>query len=55
MIVLTSKVSGAGPVEGAARVVRTRDLMASRFNWRRGSFEALEGRSGAAAAAPPSA
>ncbi len=54
VIVLTSKVSGTGPVEGAARVVRTRDLMASRFNWRRGSFEALEGRSGAAAAAPPS-
>jgi len=54
VVVLTSKVSGSGPVEGAARVVRTRDLMASRFNWRRGSFDALQGQSGAAAAPQPS-
>ncbi len=53
VIVLTSKVSGSGPVEGAARVIRTRDLMASDLNWRRSSFEALQG-SGAAAAPEPS-
>jgi glycosyltransferase involved in cell wall biosynthesis len=29
--------------------------MVSRFNWRRGSFDVLEGRAGAAAAPPPSA
>jgi glycosyltransferase involved in cell wall biosynthesis len=52
--VLTSRVAGTGPIEGAARVVRTRDLMVSRLNWRRGTFEALEGRAGTAAAADPS-
>jgi len=41
--VLTSLSSGRGPVAGA-RVVRTRDLMVSRLNWRRQSFEALAGR-----------
>jgi glycosyltransferase involved in cell wall biosynthesis len=30
-------------VPGAARVVRTRDLLVSRVNWRRASFEALAG------------
>jgi glycosyltransferase involved in cell wall biosynthesis len=54
VVVLTSKVSGSGPVEGAARVVRTRDLMASRLNWRKGSFDALQGQSGTAAAPEPS-
>ena len=39
--VLTSMVNGAGPVEHAARTVKARDLMVSRFNWRRASFEAL--------------
>ena len=40
--VLTSLSSGRGPVAGA-RVVRTRDLMVSRLNWRRQSFQALAG------------
>jgi Glycosyl transferase 4-like domain len=40
--VLTSLSSGRGPVTGA-RVVRTRDLLVSRLNWRRQSFEALAG------------
>jgi glycosyltransferase involved in cell wall biosynthesis len=44
--VLTSAVSGEGPIEGAARVVRTRDLMATRLNWRRGHFAALTAGSG---------
>src|SRR2546423_11478429 len=43
--VLTSLPSGRGAVAGA-RVVRTRDLMVSRLNWRRQSFEALAGGSG---------
>ena len=38
--VLTSLASGRGPVPDASRTVRTRDLVASRVNWRRGSFEA---------------
>jgi glycosyltransferase involved in cell wall biosynthesis len=42
--VLTSVASGAGEVPGAARVVRTRDLLRSRLNWRRSHFEALQGR-----------
>ena len=41
--VLTSVVSGTGAVDGAARTIRTRDLIASRVNWRRGNFEALAG------------
>ena len=41
--VLTSVVAGDGPVPGAARTIRTRDLIASRINWRRGNFEALAG------------
>jgi Glycosyltransferase Family 4 len=50
--VLTSMLSGRGPVPGAARVVRTRDLLAGGLNWRRANFAALEG--GAAEYAPPS-
>jgi glycosyltransferase involved in cell wall biosynthesis len=46
--ILTSSLSGAGEVEGAARVVRTQDLMTSRLNWRRGSFAALGGHAPAA-------
>jgi hypothetical protein len=46
--VLTSSVSGDGPIEGAVEVVRTPDLMTSRFNWRRGSFAALGGGAPAA-------
>src|SRR5690242_6043031 len=38
---LTSTVSGSGPVAGAARTIRTRDLMVSPLNWRRRNFEAL--------------
>jgi glycosyltransferase involved in cell wall biosynthesis len=40
--VLTSLASGRGPIEGAAHVVRTRDLIASRINWRRAHFESLK-------------
>jgi len=43
--VLTSMASGSGPVEGAARTVRTRDLLTSRINWRRGQIESLKGQS----------
>lgn len=52
VIVVTSKVSGSGPIEGAARVVRTRDVMASNLNWRRRSFEALQGQNTQTTAAP---
>jgi glycosyltransferase involved in cell wall biosynthesis len=41
--VLTSRISGDGPIEGAAAVVRTRDLFATQLNWRRRSFEAMSG------------
>ena len=41
--VLTSAMSGTGPIEGAWAVVRTGDLLTSRLNWRRGSLEALRG------------
>jgi glycosyltransferase involved in cell wall biosynthesis len=41
--VMTSVLSGDGPVDGAARVVRTGDLMVSRLNWRRAHFAALTG------------
>jgi glycosyltransferase involved in cell wall biosynthesis len=45
--VLTSVISGSGPVEGAWRTIRTRDLMVSRLNWRARNFTALQGgRSG---------
>ena len=40
--VLTSTVSGSGPIAGAARTIRTRDLMVSPLNWRRENFEALK-------------
>jgi len=52
--VLTSMLSGSGPVEGAHRVVRTRDLMTSRLNWRRGSFQSLSGQVGVAYESRPS-
>src|SRR5919202_3361059 len=41
--VLTSMSSGAGPLPGAAHVVRTRDLLVSPLNWRRQSFASLAG------------
>jgi glycosyltransferase involved in cell wall biosynthesis len=53
--VLTSRISGSGPVPGTARTVRTRDLMASRLNWRAGSFEALAGETQGDYDARPSA
>jgi glycosyltransferase involved in cell wall biosynthesis len=49
---LTSQVSGSGPIEGAAKVVRTPDLLASPLNWRR-SAETPVGKS-AATTSPPS-
>jgi glycosyltransferase involved in cell wall biosynthesis len=54
VVVVTSKISGTGPIEGAARVVRTRDLMATNLNWRRKGFEALQGQAetGVSVAAP---
>jgi glycosyltransferase involved in cell wall biosynthesis len=42
--VLTSRISGDGPIEGAFEVFRTGDLMASPLNWRRRQFAALSGR-----------
>jgi glycosyltransferase involved in cell wall biosynthesis len=39
--VLTSQVSGSGPIEGAAEIVRTRDLLATSVNWRRRSLEVM--------------
>ena len=42
--VLTSLASGSGPMAGAERLVRTRDVLSSRLNWRRGHFEAIQGR-----------
>jgi glycosyltransferase involved in cell wall biosynthesis len=50
--VLTSMMSGRGAVPGAARVVRTRDLLSSALNWRRANLESLQGRSPAAYADP---
>jgi glycosyltransferase involved in cell wall biosynthesis len=41
--VLTSRVSGEGPIEGAAEVVRTGDLMLTPLNWRRRHFRAFAG------------
>jgi glycosyltransferase involved in cell wall biosynthesis len=48
--VLTSLASGRGGVPGAARVVRTRDVLATRLNWRRSHFESIQGREEASAA-----
>ena len=44
--VLTSQSSGEGPIEGAESVVRTKDALTSRLNWRRRHFAALAGGSG---------
>jgi len=52
VVVLCSNLSGSGPVPGARRVVRTRDVMTSRFNWRKGSFAALQGTAQGAAPMP---
>jgi glycosyl transferase family 4 len=52
--VLTSVVSGSGPVPGAARTIRTRDLMVSPLNWRRANFAAVTGTGDAGYDASPS-
>jgi hypothetical protein len=53
--VLTSTGPGTGPVPGAARTIRTRDLMVSPLNWRRANFEAVTGSSDAGYDPTPSA
>jgi glycosyltransferase involved in cell wall biosynthesis len=53
MTVLTSIASGSGEIEGAEVVVRTRDALTSRLNWRRRQFAALAGGS-AESYKPPS-
>jgi glycosyltransferase involved in cell wall biosynthesis len=53
--VMTSLMSGSGPVPGATRTIRCRDLHVSPLNWRRGSFRALKGEIGGAYAGSPSA
>src|SRR4051794_23183587 len=54
VVVLTSKLSGSGPVPGAVRTIRTRDLMTTPFNWRRGQLETLRSPGAEVALAPPS-
>jgi glycosyltransferase involved in cell wall biosynthesis len=54
VIVLTSTVAGSGPVAGATRTIRTRDLMVSPLNWRRANFEAVTGSGDAGYDATPS-
>jgi glycosyltransferase involved in cell wall biosynthesis len=44
--VLTSTASGLGPIDGAAEVIRSADLLTSRLNWRRDSFDAVAGGGG---------
>jgi len=46
--VLTSVQSGSAPDDAAAGVVRTRDLLATRLNWRGQSLDVTTGRSDAA-------
>jgi glycosyltransferase involved in cell wall biosynthesis len=53
--VLTSVMSGSGPVPDAAHAVRTRDLLVSPLNWRRSGIKALQGDTSASVAAAPSA
>lgn len=50
--VLTSRFSGDGPIEGAAAVVRTPDLVGSSLNWRRRHLHTPQGK--AATTKPPS-
>jgi glycosyltransferase involved in cell wall biosynthesis len=53
--VLTSLVSGrGGALPGAARTIRTRDLMVSGLNWRRGSFERFKSAGEGSYSARPS-
>jgi len=46
--VLTSLQTGHGPDEASSRLVRTRDLLTSRMNWRGKSLEVVTGQSDAA-------
>jgi glycosyltransferase involved in cell wall biosynthesis len=46
--VLSSLQSARGPDPGPSRLVRTRDLLATRLNWRGQSLEAVTGRTDAA-------
>jgi glycosyltransferase involved in cell wall biosynthesis len=50
--VLTSRFSGDGPIEGAEKVIRTSDLLASSLNWRQRRDRSAAGT--AAVASPPS-
>lgn len=52
--VLTSAMSGSGGVPGAARTIRTRDLLVSPLNWRRASLTALKGEARGAYSGQPS-
>jgi glycosyltransferase involved in cell wall biosynthesis len=49
--VLTSLASGRGEMAGAQHLIRTRDVLSSRLNWRRGHFAAIQGQQQAAASA----
>ena len=52
---VTSLLSGAGRgVPGAQRTIRTRDLMVSGLNWRRGSFKSMESEGSGDYSAQPS-
>ncbi len=51
---LTSLASGTGLVEGAERVIRTRDLITTPLNWRRGHFQSIRGGSAATYSERPS-
>src|ERR1051325_4841515 len=50
--VLTSRVSGEGEIEGAARVVRTNGLLLPRLSGRRSLFAAFSGKGGGTYAPP---
>src|SRR4051812_18764851 len=54
VVVLTSRFSGSGPVPGAARTVRTRDLIMTNLNWRRAQSQAISAAGGVAEVAAPS-
>jgi glycosyltransferase involved in cell wall biosynthesis len=46
--VLTSVQSGRGPDEAPSRLLRTRDLLTTRLNWRKEGLQAITGQSDAA-------
>jgi hypothetical protein len=43
VVILTLLASGGGPVPHAPRTVRSRDLLTTWLNWRRGSLQAQQG------------